>query len=190
MINLSEPTLYALLGALLTAFSFAVVRMSLVVWGQIKFARAYDKFPRVVAYNHNRACAGPHAWQPVTLAMRKMIPGKHQVCTKCGAIAGNLLDMLSKEAVDQLNEVLQRAVAKAENQRLVEERVQEVVDFEVARYVNLKFHREATDPTFLRAAMELVDFAVEIRKEAVRRIDLEKSLSNAEDELDSFGGNA
>lgn len=183
--------LVMLLGMTLAFASVAAVRVAMHLWGRYKFERAYRRGPRVVRYNQYQACPSSHRWQEFELALRDLAPGKYKVCMDCGAIAGNFEWMASNELLDQAAEVLRKRTEREELDRRVHSRVAAIVDHRVTEFILREFPRESSDPTFVNKTMELAEFVLTAREQAIEQVLTELEVGQVQPtDLGPMRGNA
>ena len=165
-----EAYYFASMGVCCTLLAYAAFRVGRTLWERIKFEVAYRKYPRVVPYDHGRACKEPHEWQRAMLLMRGIGHGEYQLCMKCGTISGNTTEMVSEEVLTQVRERLEIHRRQQDVEAEVLERVNLIVETKIAAYVTREFPEEINDREFAAKIIKFSQYVEVARVEAQEKV--------------------
>lgn len=178
----NEVIQLVLMGALLALMSGFTVRFARMVYYKIKIELDYSRNPRVIAYSEEKACLDTHRWIELTLALRDLSPGVYNACIKCGALCGNEDIMISEYVLNQAREQEELKAKKLALEIAVADRIEELTDVAVSRYIMAEFIDEKQSLQFVNKLRHLVDYAFKAKQEAVVKVTHE---IESQEELDA-----
>jgi len=181
-ISQEEATTFVALGAMLAFFGALFIRGMFLFWQRARMEYLYLKNPRIVPFDQERTCDGPHAWSDATLALRDLPYGQYKVCRECGSLMGHNHLMVSDEALKQINEGIKLAEQAQAVQKEMNERINTKADAYIDHYIETHFPEEVNDLEYVDKLRALAQYAFAAQDAAKEKVAAE---IQAQKELDA-----